>query len=152
MRRIKDGQSILDDVRDQARTPTTLSDADRQRLDLFLTSIREAEQRLQQDEAWANPPKPQVNVAPSDRRLRHRPRDCSTAQRQWYDLVHLALQTDSTRVISLWLGSQDGPRSTGVTLGHHDASHHGQDPAKLEQLALIEEAELQLLRRLPRAS
>ena len=32
----------------------------------------------------------------------------------------------------------------GVTLGHHDASHHGQDPTKIEQLALIEDAELRL--------
>jgi hypothetical protein len=31
-----------------------------------------------------------------------------------------------------------------VTIGHHDASHHGQDPAKLEQLALIEEAEVRV--------
>jgi hypothetical protein len=32
----------------------------------------------------------------------------------------------------------------GVTLGHHDASHHGQDPGKIEQLAMIEEAELRV--------
>jgi len=62
--------------------------------------------------------------------------------RQWYDLVHLALQTDSTRVISLSLTSQEQPVIPGVTLGHHDASHHGQDPTKIEQLAKIEEAEL----------
>ena len=59
--------------------------------------------------------------------------------------MHLALQTDSTRVISLWLSSQERPEITGVNLGHHDASHHGQDPAKLEQLALIEEAEIKVL-------
>ena len=65
--------------------------------------------------------------------------------RQWYSIVHLALQTDSTRVVSLWLNTQERPEITGVNLGHHDASHHGQDPAKLEQLALIEEAEIQVL-------
>jgi hypothetical protein len=53
--------------------------------------------------------------------------------------------TDSTRVISLHLGSQERPEIEGVTLAHHDASHHGQDPGKLEQLALIEEAELKVL-------
>jgi hypothetical protein len=58
--------------------------------------------------------------------------------------VHLALQTDSTRVISLWLSTQERPDIEGVNLGHHDASHHGQDPAKLEQLALIEEEEIKL--------
>ncbi len=64
--------------------------------------------------------------------------------RQWFDLVHLALQTDSTRVISLSIGSQEQPNIEGVTIGHHDASHHGQDPDKLEQLARIEQAELRV--------
>ena len=41
-------------------------------------------------------------------------------------------------------GSQDKPEIQGVNIGHHDASHHGQDPAKLEQLALIEEAEIKV--------
>lgn len=53
--------------------------------------------------------------------------------RQWYDIVHLPLQTDSTRVVSLFLGTQERPEIDGVNIGHHDASHHGQDPAKLEQ-------------------
>jgi hypothetical protein len=33
----------------------------------------------------------------------------------------------------------------GVTIGHHDATHHGQDEAKISQLALIEETEMKLL-------
>src|SRR5437763_4682962 len=65
--------------------------------------------------------------------------------RQWFDIVRLALLTDSTRVITLFLGSQDQPGVEGVTLAHHDASHHGQEPTKLEQLALIEEAEVRVL-------
>jgi hypothetical protein len=141
LRRLRDGQSILDDVRDQVRSISgRLGDADRQRLDLYLSSVREAEQRLQQDELWGRTPKPKVPMAPPTR-------DYGDAQllqrsRQWFDIVHLAFQTDSTRVISLWLGSQDRPEIDGVTLGHHDASHHGQEPSKVEQLALIEEAEL----------
>jgi hypothetical protein len=143
MRRLRDGQSILDDVRGQVKSINNkLNDADRQRLDLFLTSVREAEQRLQQDEKWGSTPKPQVKTPPPTS-------DFGGAQllqrsRQWFDIVHLALQTDSTRVVSLWLGSQERPEIEGVTLAHHDASHHGQDPAKLEQLALIEEAELRV--------
>jgi hypothetical protein len=117
--------------------------ADHQRLELFLASLREAEQSLQQDEHWKTTPKPKVNVtAPTN--------DYGGAQliersRQWYNLVHLALQTDSTRVVSLWLSTQERPEIPGVNLGHHDASHHGQDPAKLDQLALIEEAEIKVL-------
>jgi len=143
LRRIRDGQSILDDVREQVKSINNkLNETDRQRLDLYLSSVREAEQRLQQDEKWSSTPKPQVQVpVPTT--------DFGGAQllqrsRQWYDIVHLALQTDSTRVISLWLGSQERPEIDGVTLAHHDASHHGQEPTKLEQLALIEEAELKV--------
>lgn len=144
VRRLRDGRSILDDLRAQARTLTgRVGAADRQRLDLLLTSIREAEQRLQQDEAWVNRPKPRV-TAPVPTNAAFQPGQLIARSRQWYDLIHLALQTDSTRAISLSLDSQERPEITGVTLGHHDASHHGQDPEKIEQLARIEEAELRV--------
>jgi hypothetical protein len=144
LQRVKDGQSILDDVGGQIKALNRkVSSNDRQRLDLFLTSVREAEQTLQQDEHWSKTPKPRVDfpVPTTDfggPQLLER-------SRLWYNIVHLALQTDSTRAVSLWIGTQDRPEITGVTLGHHDASHHGQDPGKLEQLALIEEAEIQVL-------
>lgn len=143
MRRVRDGQSILDDVRGQvAALNKRLGEVDRRRLELYLSSVREAEQRLQQDERWSSTPKPQIDAPP--------PKDFGGPQliqrsKQWFDIVHLALQTDSTRVISLWLGSQERPEIEGVNLAHHDASHHGQEPSKLEQLALIEEAELRVL-------
>src|SRR5207237_9492192 len=117
--------------------------ADRRRLDLTRASIREAEQRLQQDQAWVTKPKPKVPAKPptddyvSDLRMLDR-------QRQWFDLVHLALQTDSTRVIALWIWSYGRVELPGVAIGHHDATHHGQDKAKIQQLALIEEAEMKL--------
>ena len=144
LQRVRDGQSILDDVGEQIQSLSrNVGSADRQRLELFLSSVREAEQMLNQDESWATTPKPKVDVpTPTS--------DFGGAQllersRQWYSLVHLALQTDSTRVVSLWLGTQERPEIPGVNLGHHDASHHGQDPAKLDQLALIEEAEIEVL-------
>lgn len=143
MRRVKEGQSILDEVRQQLRSLNgQLGSEDRERLDLYVSSIREAEQKLRQDETWQLTPKPKIDVKPPTA-------EAGAAQlversRQWYDLVHLAFQTDSTRSISLWLGSQDKPEIQGVNIGHHDASHHGQDPGKLEQLALIEEAEIRV--------
>ncbi len=144
VRRLRDGRSILDELRAQARTlSASLGAADRQRLDLLQTSIREAEQRLQQDEAWVNRPKPKV-TAPIPTNEAFLPGQLIARSRQWYDLMHLALQTDSTRVISLSLDSQEQPIIDKVSIGHHDASHHGQDPTKIEQLALIEEAELRV--------
>jgi hypothetical protein len=95
---------------------------------------------LQQDESWVNRPKPRVNVPPMTPVVGAGTLLARSVQ--WYDLVHLALQTDSTRVITLSLDSQERPIIDGVTLGHHDASHHGQDSTKIEQLAMIEEAEL----------
>src|SRR5262249_38302770 len=59
MQRTQNGRSVLDGVREQARSlAKTLGPADRQRLNLLLTSIREAELRLQQEEAWINRLKP----------------------------------------------------------------------------------------------
>jgi hypothetical protein len=64
-----------------------------------------------------------------------------------FDLTHLALQTDSTRLITIMLaGSTYVPPIAGVTLGHHDLSHHGKDPGKLEQLKIVEMETMKTLR------
>jgi hypothetical protein len=140
--RIQNGHSILDGVRDQAKElANSVGPADRERLELMLSSIREAEQRLQQDLTWARKPKPKVSVTPyADDYLADRQK--LNRDRQWLDLVHLALQTDSTRVIALWLWSYGPVDLPGVQIGHHDATHHGQDESKIKQLAEIEEAEM----------
>src|SRR5262249_51083427 len=67
--------------------------------------------------------------------------------RLMFDLIHLALQTDSTRLITLLLlGTSSVPPVAGVSLGHHDLSHHGQDPRKIAQLKAVEIAKLNTLR------
>jgi hypothetical protein len=142
VRRLEDGQSILDGVRDQLKGLTNnVGAGDRDRIDLFTTSIREAEQRLRQDRAWASKPKPKVDYKPQefDQAL------MIERERQWYDLVRLALQTDSTRTIVLSHGEGGKPKIPGLSLAHHDASHHGQDEKKIEQLAIIEDAEMKAL-------
>src|SRR5207237_2100915 len=89
MERIATGKSILDGVRDQATIlAKTLGPADRDRLDLMLTSIREAEERLQQDQAWVKKPKPKVDVKPFTDDYGTGPR-MLVRERQWYDMVHL---------------------------------------------------------------
>jgi hypothetical protein len=146
--RLIEGRSILDDVRDQATSfRANLGADDRDRLDEYLTSVRELEQRLGVDEKWRKTPKPKVNVPP--------PKDISNRSdligrtRLLFDLAHLAVQTDSTRLITIMLaGATSAPPIPGVTQGHHDLSHHGKDPGKLAQLKLIEVECMKVLREL----
>lgn len=138
IRSLEDGRSILDDVSDQANSlRSNLGSEDRGKLDEYLTSLRELEQRMVKDESWARKPKPKVQVEP--------PKDIPNAAdligrtRLLFDLSHLAIQTDSTRLITIMLaGSSFAPPIQGVSLGHHDLSHHGKDPSKLEQLKIVE--------------
>lgn len=145
VRRLDDGRSILDSVGEQLRSiERELGTADRRRLELLATSIREAEQSLSQDEAWAARPKPRV-----DQPLEPDANEWVGLTCQWYDLMFLALQTDSTCVIVHRVPEQL-PATTipGSELGEHDASHHGKDPRKIEQVALYEDAHHQLLNHL----
>jgi hypothetical protein len=137
-RRLRDGQSILDTVRDQARKmQTDLGASDRDKLDEYFTSVRELEQRLAQAEEWSKKPKPKVDAKPPQNITNGA--DLVGKTRLWFDLIHLALQTDSTRLVTLQLlGTSAVPPVQGVTYGHHDLSHHGKDPAKIAQLKKVE--------------
>jgi hypothetical protein len=139
IKRLEHGRSILDGTRSQLKALIAdLGSGDRERLEVLTSSIREAENMLRQDEAWAAKPKPQVEAHVKQfEQAEH----WVAAQQQWYALVHLALQTDSTRVIVLGLGEQGQQNIPDLTIGHHDASHHGKDPAKIEQFARYEEKE-----------
>lgn len=140
LQRLKAGQSILDGVRSQAKSlASDLGGPDRDRLDLLLSSVRDAEERLQQDQTWVTRPKPQADRKPF---AVDYPRDLLKRERQWYELAILALQTDSTRTINLAFTSHTPVDIPGVDMKHHDASHHGQDPEKIRQLATIERAEV----------
>lgn len=137
IRRLQHGRSILDDVRTQfAALNRDLGAADRQRVDVLATSIREAETQLTQDEAWAARPKPVVAAKPAEF---DRTDNWVTNQGRWFALMHLALQTDSTRVIVIGLNEHNAANQGDLSIQHHDASHHGKDPAKIEQLARYED-------------
>src|SRR5688572_10097303 len=137
-RRLEDGQSVLDAVRDQAkRLQPVLGAGDREKIDEYFTSVRELEQRLAQAEAWSKKPKPKVDVKPPQNVVNSA--DLIGKTRLWFDLIHLALQTDSTRLVTLQLlGTSSVPPVPGVTFGHHDLSHHGKDPTKIRQLKAVE--------------
>jgi hypothetical protein len=145
-RRLRDGQSILDAVGDQARKlKADLGNDDRDKIDEYFTSVRELEQRLVKSEEWGKKPKPKVD-AKQPQEIAN-PGDLIGRTRLLFDLANLALQTDSTRLITILLGGASlVPPIPGVTMAHHDLSHHGQDPAKLEQLNKVEVATLKVLR------
>lgn len=144
VRRLRQGQSILDNVRDQARKMESgLGSNDREKLDEYFTSVRELEQRLVRAEEWSKKPKPKVDAQQPQN---SRSEDIIAGTRTWFDLTHLALQTDSTRLITIGLdGSSGTPLIPGVSMNHHDLSHHGQDPTKLAQLEIIERETMKLL-------
>jgi hypothetical protein len=145
-RRLADGQSVLDAVREQARKlQRGLGAQDREKLDEYFTSVRELEQRLKQAEFWSKKPKPKVDAKPPvDIR---NGADLVGKTRLWFDLIHLALQTDSSRLVTLQLlGTSNVPPIPGVSQGHHDLSHHGKDPAKIAQLKILELEKMKTLR------
>lgn len=140
--RLTQGRSILDQVGTEAKAlGRRLGPDDRRRLELMFGAIRDTERNLLQAESWAQKPKPAVDYSMPKADPRHE--DIIARETLWYDITRLALQTDSTGVILLTMGDAGRPALDGVTLGHHDASHHGKDETKIEQLAMIEEVELQ---------
>lgn len=141
-RRLQDGQSILDTVGEQAKQMRSgLGVDDRDKLDEYFSSVRELEQRLARSEEWAKKPKPKVNVKPPQNATN--PSDVVGKARLMFDLIHLALQTDSSRLVTLLLlGTSGVPPVQGVSLGHHDLSHHGKDSSKIEQLRKVEQEKL----------
>ncbi len=130
--------SILDLVRGQAsRFQRGLGKEDREKLDQYFTSVRELEGKAEQSRRWLEKKKPAAGKdLPAGL-------DALTLRERtpfFYDLMALALQTDSTRVITLSfseLGRESGGFE-GVSQGYHALSHHGRVQAAMEELAIIE--------------
>ena len=145
--RLREKGSILDVVLGQSSNLSKrVSASDRRRIDQFQTAVRSLEQRLAEAKAWETRPKPKVSDAmpeyPSDKK------EFFGMIRMMNDMSRLAFQTDSTRIITLFLGSVRTPgvnfddgRSLG---GYHNLSHHGKDETKLKQLEEIEIAQMEL--------
>ena len=149
--RLKRRGSILDVVMGQSKALNKrVTTADRERIDQFETAVRSLELRLTEAQAWEMRPKPKVDAQmpdyPSDKK------QFFEMIRMMNDMSRLALQTDSTRVITLFLGSVRTPGvdfGNGRTIGgYHNISHHGKDEAKLKQLAEIEIGQMELLNEL----
>ena len=138
-RRLSRRGSILDLVADDAkRVNNKLGSEDRSKLDEYLTAVRQVEERTRRADEWLNVAKP---VVPADEAARLQ-RKLSMAEagayyRLFYDLMVMALRTDSTRVITCGIGSeaQGGAiPDIGILQQRHGLSHHNGDPEQLRRL------------------
>ena len=138
--RLKEGQSVLDVVMDKTRgMKRRLGGRDREKLDQYFEAVREAERRLLKAEAWEHRPKPKVDA--EEPRDQMDPREMIGRMRLLYDVMHLAIESDSTRFITCNLpGMNAVPVIPGIDVDYHNLSHHAKDPAKIKQLTIVESA------------
>ncbi len=126
--------SILDAVNGQAKSMgRRVSGRDRDKLDQYFTAIREVEKSLEQEKAWLSRPRPKVEAK--------EPKDGTVSQQLpiLFDLVALALQTDSTRVATIEVPGSFDTSAMGIEeKGYHGYSHHGKDPGLMEGMRKVE--------------
>jgi hypothetical protein len=128
--------SILDRVQAQAaKLQTKLGPQDRAAVDVYLDSVREIERRVQmareQDNSALEIPDAPIGV----------PNDLETHFKLLFDLMALAFQADLTRIITFSMDREASMRTynnIGISEAFHPLSHHGNDPAKLDRLAVIQ--------------
>jgi len=135
LKRRQHGASILDFVNDEARRlKPRLAVADQRKLDEYLQSIREIEVRIKRGDDVPKPPK--------DFQKPHgKPDDTAEHIRLMFDLLAIAFQGDLTRIATFMFANEGSNKTypaVGVNDGHHELSHHGKSPEKLEKIAKID--------------
>ena len=132
--RLMHRSSVLDALRDSAGALNRkLNAPDRDKLDQYLTSVRDVERRLQMSKEWLDRPKPK---SPIDE-VADEERQQIDEMALLYDLIALALQTDSTRVATLEIPLQF--RTAELDLGsYHGLSHHSKSEDRVGQLQIVE--------------
>jgi uncharacterized protein DUF1552 len=139
------GRSLLDAVGDRGKDLSgRLNPRDRERMDQYTTSVRELEERLKKAEAWERRPKPKVKAAkPAEIQDGG---DLAGRTRLMYDLIRLALETDSTRLITVFIATEGiVARIPGVSHETHSLTHHGGRSEALAELRKVEEVQFQAL-------
>ncbi|AMV22535.1 DUF1552 domain-containing protein [Planctomyces sp. SH-PL14] len=135
-------KSILDSVAaDTQRLTTSLGQSDRRKLDEYLTSVREVEQRIERADAAKAILPPEGYIPPKGI-----PEDLVEHIRLMYDLLLLAFQTDTTRVATFMVANEGSNRvykSIGLNEGHHQMSHHRNDPDKVAKLQQIDQFQIE---------
>jgi hypothetical protein len=138
--RLRRNSSVLDYVLgDASSLGMKLGVRDREKLDEYMTGVRELELRL---ESSSQGPTCEPGMRP--------PGDLTFPDkvRAMSDLMVLAFQCDVTRFMTFMLGNAASNRSydfLGVTGGHHEISHHAGDANKLESLSVIDTWEIEQL-------
>jgi len=135
-RRQQEQRSVLDFVLEDARVMNQrLNGRDRDKLDQYLTGIREIETNIEKAEQFGTAKDPGIDT-PSGI-----PQDRGQYVQLMFDMLALAFQTDSTRVATMLLGHDGDNRSlpeAGVSEGHHDLSHHFNNEEKIQKLTEID--------------
>lgn len=140
--------SVLDAVLGDAKElERNLGAADRRQLAQYFSSIREVEQGLKREIDWAERPKPQPNLKGYlDYEQAVSPEGNGNFvydqyAKLMYDLIALAFQTDSTRVITYVVRTELAGGvypEFGISKGYHELTHHGNDPKNLDDLATVD--------------
>ena len=135
-RRMMSRRSVLDFVLEDARTMQhRLAGNDREKLDQYLTGIREVEARIQKAEKFGSTVDPDLPTPAGIPNLRAEYVDLM------YDMLLLAFQTDTTRVATFVLAHDGDNRSfseIGIAEGHHDLSHHQNNQERVAKVAQID--------------
>jgi hypothetical protein len=129
--------SILDAVSGQAtRMNRRLSGRDRAKLDQYFTAIREVEKSIAMEKAWLSKSRPRVDFK--------EPTDGPVTQQVpiLFDLIALALETDTTRVATIEVPGSFDAKAVGVAGHYHGLSHHGKDPTLMAGLRKVEHYQL----------
>ena len=136
LRRQAQEQPIIDFVLDDAKDLSDdLSSRDRQKLDDYLTSVREIEKRIEQLEQFKQVPDPDAATPQGV------PEDHELYMQIMFGVMLLAFQTDSTRIATFMLAGDGNNRpypEIGLAEGHHYLTHHGGDPDKIAKVAQID--------------
>ena len=133
-RRARYQKSILDFVQEDAHDLRGgLGYTDRQKLDEYLSSVRDMEARIENAQKFAA-------ALPDYSAPSGIPTDYEEHIKLMFDLLALSFQTDTTRIATFILAHDGSNRpypTLGVSEGHHDLSHHGNDEAKLKKISKI---------------
>ncbi len=126
--------SILDSVHQQANSLNRrLSKLDQAKLEEYLTAVRDVENKLNMSQHWLGKPKPKVDMKePSENGF-------VDSLGAFYELMALALETDSTRIATLEIPEAFNTSNLGLRNSYHGYSHHGKDQKNLQGLRVIEE-------------